>query len=57
MQHAKSTTGEECKSKTFEPVKVQYEIVQYMKKVQHEKKYKMKAVQYEESDGKGITWK
>ena len=36
MQHAKSVTGEECKTKTLQRVKVQHEIEQYLKGVQHE---------------------
>ena len=36
VQYAKSATGEECKSKTLQRVKVQHEIVQYIKRVQHE---------------------
>ena len=50
VQYAKSAAEEECKSKTLQRVKVEHEIVQYMKrqiihnKVQQEKKYKMKIV-------------
>ena len=36
LQHAKSLTGEECKTKTLQSVKVQHE-KQYIKRVQHEK--------------------
>ena len=36
LQHAKSATGEECKTKTLQRLKVQHEIVQYIKRVQHE---------------------
>ena len=32
LQHAESATGEECKMKTFQHVKVQHEIVQHGKK-------------------------
>ena len=49
VQYAKSATGEECKSKTLHRVKVKHEIVQYIKRVQHEKKCKIKIVQYEEN--------
>ena len=50
VQYAKSATGEECKSKTLQRVKVQNEIykyikIAYIKRVQQEKKYKMKIVQ------------
>ena len=67
LQHAKSATGEECKTKTLQRVKVQHEIVQYikcnMKRLMHKKvphrngavwkKCNMKTVQHEES----ATWK
>ena len=61
MQHAQSATGEESKTKTLQRVKVQHQIVQYIKRVQHEnittqkvehangaiwKKCNMKRVQY-----------
>ena len=36
MQHAKSATGAECKTKTLQRVKVKHEIEQYLKRVQHE---------------------
>ena len=35
--YAKSSTGEVCKTKTLQRVKVQHETVQYIKRVQHEK--------------------
>ena len=41
-QHAKSVTEEECKTKTFKRVTVQHEIVQYIKRMQYEKKSNMK---------------
>ena len=63
LQHAKSATGEECKTKRLQLVKVQHEIDQFIKRVQHEKKCNMKTllhskvqysmVQYEKS----ATWK
>ena len=58
MQHAKGATGEECKRKTLQRVKVQHEILQYIKRVQREKKgnkdyctksCNIEMVQYEES--------
>ena len=42
VQNAKSAKGEECKTKTLQRVKVQHEIVQYINRVQHEKKSNMK---------------
>ena len=42
LQHAKSATREECKTKTLQRVKEQHEIEQYIKRVQHEKKCNMK---------------
>ena len=42
LQHEKSGTGKECKTKTLPRVKVQHEIVQYMEGVQHEKKCNMR---------------
>ena len=53
VHHAKSATGEQCKSKILQRVKVHHKIAQYIKIVQREKKCKMKIVQYEES----ATWK
>ena len=41
-----SATGEECKMKTLQRVKVQHEIVQYIKRVQHEKQCNMKRLPY-----------
>ena len=41
LQHAKSATGEESKTKTLQSVKVQDETVQYINRVQHEKKFNM----------------
>ena len=41
LQHAKSLTREECKTKTLQLVKVHHEIVQYIKIVQGEKKCNM----------------
>lgn len=40
VQHEQSATAKKCKckSKTFQRVKVQHEIAQSMKRVQHEKK-------------------
>ena len=38
VQNAKGAKGEECKTKTLQRVKVQHEIVQYINRVQHEKK-------------------
>ena len=46
LQHAKSATGIECKTKTLQPVKVQHEIEQCIKRVQHEKKCNMKRLLY-----------
>ena len=40
VQNAKGAKGEECKTKTLQRVKVQHEIVQYINRVQHEKKVK-----------------
>ena len=53
LQHAKSARREECKAKTLQRVKVQHEMVQYIKRVLHEKKCNMKRrlhkkVQYED---------
>ena len=42
LQDAKSALREECKTKTLQRVKVLHEIVQYIKRVQQEKKYNMK---------------
>ena len=42
VQNAKSAKGEEYKTKTLQRVKVQHEIVQYINRVQHEKKSNMK---------------
>ena len=39
LQNAKSAKEEECKTKTLQWIKVQHEIEQYIKKVQHEKIY------------------
>ena len=36
LQHAKTATGEECKTKTLQRVKMQHEIYQFIKRVQHE---------------------
>ena len=38
MQHAKSATGAECKTKTLQRVKVKQEIEQYIKRMQQEDK-------------------
>ena len=38
LQHVKSATREEWKTKTFQSVKLQHEIEQYIKRVQKEKK-------------------
>ena len=48
MQYVKSGTGGECKSKTLQRVKVQHEIVLYIKE-SNTKNYRIKIVQYEES--------
>ena len=47
LQNVKSGTGEECKTKTLQHVKMQHEIVQYIKRVQHEKKFSIEMLQYE----------
>ena len=39
LQHVKTATGEECKTKR---VKMQYEIDQFIKRVQHEKSATLK---------------
>ena len=41
LQHAKSATGEESKTKTLQRLKVQDETVQHINRVQHEKKFNM----------------
>ena len=46
LHYAKGATGEEYKTKTLQRVKVQHEIVQYIKRVQHVKKFNMKRLQY-----------
>ena len=48
LQYAKSVIGKECKAKTLKRVKVQHEMVQYMKRVCN-----MKMMLYEKS----ATWK
>ena len=64
LQHAKSATGEECKTKTWQLVKVQHEIEQYIKKEcnrkksvawkdYYTKKCNMEMVQYDKSE----NWK
>ena len=60
LHHAKSATGEECKMKTLQRVKVQHEIVQYIKRVQQEKDYytkkcNMEMVQYKKGQHEKIT--
>ena len=40
----KNATGKECKTKTLQRVRVQHEMVQYIKRVQHEKKCNMKSL-------------
>ena len=47
LQHAKSATGEEYKTRTLQRVKVQHEIVHNINGMQHEKITKQK----------GATWK
>ena len=56
MQHAKITTGEECKTKTLERVKVQHEIEQFIKRMQLEKKCNMKTLIYKKVQH-GAVWK
>ena len=58
MQHAKSATGAECKTKTLQRVKVKHEIEQYLKRVKHEDKIQdekitTQKVQHEKS----VAWK
>ena len=51
-------TGEEYKTKTLQRVKVQHEIVQYIKRFQHEKKCNMKRLQHKKvPHGNGVVWK
>ena len=47
LRNGKSATGEECKTKTLQHVKMQQEIVQYKKRVQNEKKFNIEMLQYE----------
>ena len=54
----KIATGEECKTKTLQQVKMQHEIVQYIKRVQHEKKCSMKRSQHKKvQHGNVAVWK
>ena len=46
LQHAQTATREEWKMKSLHGVKVQHQIVQYIKGVQHEKKCNMKILLY-----------
>ena len=46
LQHAKSATGEECKMKTLQYVKVQHEIVQHIKRVCYMKRLLQKKRQH-----------
>ena len=52
LQHPKRATGEECKTKTLQRMKVPRKIEQYKKRVQHEKKCNTKRLQHKNS-----TWK
>ena len=55
-QYAKSAKEEECKTKTLESVKVQHVIVQYIKRVQHEKKCNMKKLLHKKvQHGNGVV--
>ena len=53
IQHTKSARGEESKTKTLQRVKVQHEIVRYIKRVQH-KKVQLEMVQYEKCNMKRV---
>ena len=58
LKHVKSATGEECKTKTMQSVKVQHEILQYIKSVQHEKKCIAKSLLHKKvPHGNGAVWK
>ena len=47
VQYAKSATGEECKSKTLQRVKVQHEIYKYIKRLYIKKSATRKKIQNE----------
>ena len=58
LQRVKSATGEECKTKTAWLFKVQHEIEQFIKRVQHEKKWNMKTLLHKKvQHGNGAVWK
>ena len=48
----KSATGEECKTKTSQRIKMQHQTERYIKRVQHEKRYNVKRLLK-----KSATWK
>ena len=64
VQHEQSATqyatGEESKTETLLRVKVQHELVQYIKRVQYEKKFNMKRLLHKRlllQHGNGEVWK
>ena len=63
LQHAYSTTREECKTRTLQRAKVQHEMPQYIKTVEHEKSttwkdYSTKMCNMEMvQSAKSATWK
>ena len=58
VQNAKGAKGEECKTKTLQRVKVQHEIVQYINRVQHEKKKQHEKILHKKVQrGNRAVWK
>ena len=58
LQHAKSATGAECKTKTLQRVKVKHEIEQYIKECNTKIKYSMKRLLHKKVQHViGATWK
>ena len=58
LQHPKNVTGGECKTNTLQRVKVQHEIEQLIKSVEHKKKYSMETLLHKKvQHGNGAVWK
>ena len=54
LQHPKRATGEECKTKTLQRMKVPHKIEQYIKRVQHKKKCNTKRLLHKNSTQKKV---
>ena len=58
LQHPKNATGGECKTNTLQRVKVQHEIEQLIKSVEHKKKCSMETLLHKKvQHGNGAVWK